>query len=96
MVKGDIIVSVLLVMVALSICYFGISYITSEQVSKDIVNYNQNYNEAKQQTLRQLNTSNFSLIEKIIIIDFNCKNTDMGTGWARECSKDLAKETIKE
>lgn len=68
----------------------GLMYFSSEQIKGINAIHQENYNNAKNQTLSEIN-SNTTTVEKIKIITFNCEAYEFGSGWVQQCKRDLAK-----
>ncbi len=88
----DKIGAVLLIVFILSLIY--IQFIMNQpDYVRNLVKYDEKYNDARNQTIHEIE-SNTTILQKMTIISFNCEKTNLGSGWVNQCKDDLSKEFI--
>ena len=91
--SNDKIIAILTICL-LIIGLYGISELTRPDYIKNLVKYDEHYNDARNQTLQEIN-SNTTILQKMTIISFNCEKINIGSGWVNQCKDDLSKEIIQ-
>lgn len=86
-------VNVVVFLIIITVAAYALYTMTQPDYVRNLVDFDEKYNDARNQTIHEIEP-NTTILQKMAIISFNCEKINLGSGWVNQCKDDLSRELI--